>query len=63
MPEGGEAGPLEGASLGIKDLFCTEGVPSTAGSRILEGFTPPYESTVTANLWRDGGVYGHAQSR
>jgi aspartyl-tRNA(Asn)/glutamyl-tRNA(Gln) amidotransferase subunit A len=52
----GEARPLEGASLGIKDLFCTEGVQSTAGSRILEGFQPPYESTVTANLWRDGAV-------
>ena len=52
----GEAGPLEGASLGIKDLFCTEGVQSTAGSRILEGFKPTYESTVTANLWRDGAV-------
>ncbi len=52
----GEARPLEGASLGIKDLFCTEGVQSTAGSRILEGFKPPYESTVTANLWRDGAV-------
>src|ERR1700691_6591753 len=36
----GDAGPLEGASLGIKDLFCTEGVRSTAGSRILESFIP-----------------------
>ncbi len=52
----GEAGPLEGLPLGIKDLFCTEGVPTTAGSRILEGFSPAYESTVTANLWRDGAV-------
>jgi aspartyl-tRNA(Asn)/glutamyl-tRNA(Gln) amidotransferase subunit A len=52
----GEAGPLEGASLGIKDLFCTEGVRSTAGSKILGDFIPPYESTVTANLWRDGAV-------
>jgi aspartyl-tRNA(Asn)/glutamyl-tRNA(Gln) amidotransferase subunit A len=52
----GEGGPLEGASLGIKDLFCTEGVRSTAGSRILERFVPTYESTVTANLWRDGAV-------
>ena len=52
----GEAGPLEGASLGIKDLFCTDGVQSTAGSNILKGFKPPYESTVTANLWRDGAV-------
>ena len=52
----GEAGPLDGAPLGIKDLFCTEGVESTAGSMILRGFRPAYESTVTANLWRDGAV-------
>ena len=52
----GNAGPLEGAPLGIKDLFCTEGVVSTAGSRILGNFKPTYESTVTANLWRDGAV-------
>ncbi|HLZ83797.1 MAG TPA: Asp-tRNA(Asn)/Glu-tRNA(Gln) amidotransferase subunit GatA [Caulobacteraceae bacterium] len=52
----GEAGPLEGAPIGVKDLFCTKGVRSTAGSRILGEFVPPYESTVTANLWRDGAV-------
>ncbi len=52
----GEAGPLEGIPLGIKDLFCTAGVRTTAGSRILGEFTPPYESTVTAQLWRDGAV-------
>ncbi|HZZ88109.1 MAG TPA: Asp-tRNA(Asn)/Glu-tRNA(Gln) amidotransferase subunit GatA, partial [Caulobacteraceae bacterium] len=52
----GDAGRLEGAALGIKDLFCTEGVRSTAGSNILGDFKPPYESTVTANLWRDGAV-------
>ena len=52
----GEGGDIEGVPLGIKDLFCTEGVMTTAGSRILEGFTPRYESTVTANLWRDGAV-------
>ena len=52
----GEAGPLDGAPLGIKDLFCTEGVASTAASKILDGFKPTYESTVTANLWRDGAV-------
>jgi aspartyl-tRNA(Asn)/glutamyl-tRNA(Gln) amidotransferase subunit A len=52
----GEAGRLEGAPLGVKDLFCTKGVRSTAGSRILGNFTPTYESTVTANLWRDGAV-------
>src|ERR1700716_4235776 len=52
----GEAGLLDGVPLAIKDLFCTEGVQTTAGSHILEGFVPPYESTVTANLWRDGAV-------
>ncbi len=52
----GEGGDLEGVPLGIKDLFCTEGVQTTAGSHMLGGFAPRYESTVTANLWRDGAV-------
>ena len=52
----GEGGALEGIPLGIKDLFCTDGVRTTACSKILENFVPPYESTVTANLWRDGAV-------
>jgi len=52
----GEAGALEGIPLAIKDLFCTEGVLTTAASHILDGFTPPYESTVTANLWGQGAV-------
>jgi len=52
----GEGGTLEGVPLGIKDLFCTEGVLTTAGSHILDGFTPRYESTVTANLFGDGAV-------
>ena len=52
----GEGGPLEGVPLGIKDLFCTRGTRTTAASNILEGFVPPYESTVTANLARDGAV-------
>ncbi|HEX5264826.1 MAG TPA: Asp-tRNA(Asn)/Glu-tRNA(Gln) amidotransferase subunit GatA [Phenylobacterium sp.] len=52
----GTAGPLDGAPLGIKDLFCTKGVRSTAGSKIIGEFKPTYESTVTANLWRDGAV-------
>jgi aspartyl-tRNA(Asn)/glutamyl-tRNA(Gln) amidotransferase subunit A len=52
----GEGGPLEGLPLGIKDLFCTEGVRTTACSRILENFVPTYESTVTGQLWRDGAV-------
>ncbi|MFN5618917.1 MAG: Asp-tRNA(Asn)/Glu-tRNA(Gln) amidotransferase subunit GatA, partial [Brevundimonas sp.] len=51
-----QGGPLEGAPLGVKDLFCTEGVQTAAGSNMLRGFVPPYESTVTANLWRDGAV-------
>jgi aspartyl-tRNA(Asn)/glutamyl-tRNA(Gln) amidotransferase subunit A len=52
----GEARPLEGIPLAIKDLFCTAGIRTTAGSRILENFVPPYESTVSANLWRAGAV-------
>ncbi|MDR3515642.1 MAG: Asp-tRNA(Asn)/Glu-tRNA(Gln) amidotransferase subunit GatA [Azospirillaceae bacterium] len=52
----GTAGPLDGAPLAIKDLFCTEGVQTTAGSAILKGFVPTYESTVTARLFRDGAV-------
>ena len=47
---------LCGVPLGIKDLFCTRGVASQAGSRILEGFRPPYESTITARLRDDGAV-------
>src|SRR3954454_2389629 len=53
---GGEAGLLEGVPLAIKDLFCTEGIQTTAGSQVLEGFVPPYESTVTAKLWKAGAV-------
>jgi len=51
----GDAPDLCGIPLGIKDLFCTEGVASQAASRILEGFRPEYESTVTAQL-RDAGA-------
>jgi aspartyl-tRNA(Asn)/glutamyl-tRNA(Gln) amidotransferase subunit A len=52
----GEVRPLEGIPLAIKDMFCTAGVRSTACSHILDNFVPTYESTVTANLWRDGAV-------
>ena len=52
----GEARPLEGLPIGVKDLFCTKGVRTTACSNILGDFTPPYESTVTQNLWNDGAV-------
>ena len=52
----GESGALEGIPLGIKDLFCTRGVRTTACSHILGDFMPTYESTVTANLWAQGAV-------
>jgi aspartyl-tRNA(Asn)/glutamyl-tRNA(Gln) amidotransferase subunit A len=52
----GAALAMDGMPLAIKDLFCTEGVLTTAGSRILTGFKPPYESTVTAKLWQAGAV-------
>jgi aspartyl-tRNA(Asn)/glutamyl-tRNA(Gln) amidotransferase subunit A len=52
----GDAPDLCGIPLGIKDLFCVEDTPSQAGSKILEGFLPPYESTVTRRLWEAGAV-------
>ena len=57
VDKGERTGPLAGIPLGIKDLFATEGVQTTAGSKILEGFVPRYESGVTANLLRDGAVF------
>ena len=52
----GKAGPLEGIPLAVKDMFCTEGVRTTASSHMLDNFVPTYDSTVTAHLWRDGAV-------
>lgn len=52
----GQAGALEGLPLGIKDLFCTTGIKTTAASKMLENFVPPYESTVTKRLWDAGAV-------
>jgi aspartyl-tRNA(Asn)/glutamyl-tRNA(Gln) amidotransferase subunit A len=52
----GEGGAMEGLPIGMKDLFCTEGVPTTAASHILDGFRPPYESTVSARLKAAGAV-------
>ncbi len=52
----GEVGPLDGIPVAIKDLFCTEGIQTTAASHILEGFKPTYESSVTARLWDAGAV-------
>lgn len=57
VDEGTRSGPLAGIPLGIKDLFCTDGVQTTAGSKILAGFVPRYESRVSANLLRDGAVF------
>jgi len=55
----GDLKPLSGVPLGIKDLFCTKGVQTTAASRILEGFTPVYESTVSGKLFDAGaGMLG-----
>src|SRR6202162_3679557 len=52
----GNGGPLAGIPLGIKDLFATKDVRTTACSKILGNFVPPYESTITSQLWRDGAV-------
>ena len=53
---GESAGPMDGIPIAVKDLCCTEGVLTTAASHILDGFVPPYESTVTANLRSAGAV-------
>jgi aspartyl-tRNA(Asn)/glutamyl-tRNA(Gln) amidotransferase subunit A len=58
-PEAEPDSPLGGVPLAVKDLFCTEGVPSQAGSRILEGYRPPYTATVVSNVTRAGaGLLG-----
>ncbi len=49
-------GSLEGVPIGMKDLFCTNGIRTTAGSKILENFVPFYESTVSKNLWDSGAI-------
>lgn len=53
---GDAAGSMDGIPVAVKDLFCTEGVATTAGSHILDGFVPPYESTVSSNLRKAGTV-------
>jgi aspartyl-tRNA(Asn)/glutamyl-tRNA(Gln) amidotransferase subunit A len=52
----GKGHPLDGIPIGVKDLYCTKGVRTTACSHILNGFEPVYESTVTQNLWDAGAV-------
>ncbi|MFN7225622.1 MAG: amidase family protein, partial [Paracoccaceae bacterium] len=53
---GGDAPDLCGIPLGVKDLYAVKGVPTQAGSNILRGFKPEYESTVTSKLWEAGAV-------
>ncbi len=53
---GARLGPLDGVPLGLKDLFLTKGVPTTAGSRILEGFVPPVDGTAVACLRAAGAM-------
>ncbi len=50
----GEAGPLAGVPIAIKDMFCTKGMRTTAASKILENFVPPYNATVVERLLRAG---------
>ena len=52
----GEVGLLEGIPMAMKDLYCTDGVQTTAASKILEGFIPPYESTVSSQMLKNGMV-------
>ncbi len=47
---------LPGIPIAVKDLFCTDGIKTTAGSKILNNFIPTYESTVTQNIWDQGGI-------
>ena len=55
----GDLKAMSGVPIGMKDLFCTQGVPTTAASEILGGFVPPYESTVSAKLLEAGaGMLG-----
>ena len=59
----GAGGPLEGVPLGVKDMFATQDIRTTACSKILANFVPVYESTVTTQLWRDGAVMLGATAR
>jgi aspartyl-tRNA(Asn)/glutamyl-tRNA(Gln) amidotransferase subunit A len=55
-PEGDAPAPLAGVPVAVKDLFCTEGVPSQSGSRILEGYEPPYTATAVSRLTGSGAI-------
>src|SRR5580658_9460617 len=53
---GGDPGPLAGVPVALKDNLCTRGVPTTCGSKILEGWRPPYDATVTQRLKASGTI-------
>ena len=55
-PRADTSGPLHGVPMGVKDLFCTEGIPSQAGSRILEGYRPPYTATAVRRAQAAGAA-------
>src|SRR5271165_5987633 len=54
--EGDRSSPLAGVPIAVKDLFCTEGVPSQSGSKILEGYEPPYTATAVRRLFGAGAT-------
>jgi len=56
IAQGKAVGPLAGVSFGIKDMLCTQGIPSTAGSKMLQGFIPPYDATVVSRLKQAGAI-------
>ncbi|MEN0057774.1 MAG: amidase, partial [Bdellovibrio sp.] len=56
LAKGEDVGPLAGVPFGIKEMFCTQGLKTTAGSKILENFVPPYDATVVARLKKAGIV-------
>ena len=56
LARGEDLGPLAGVPFGIKDMFCTQGLPTTAGSKILQNFKPPYDATVVARLKKAGAL-------
>src|SRR5258706_4432965 len=53
---GAPRGPLDSVPIALKDVLCTRGVPTTCGSRILEGYVPPYDATAVARLLEAGAV-------
>src|SRR3982751_2644424 len=57
QPDDGGDGPLGGIPVAVKDIFCTQGIPTTAASRILEGYRPPYTATAVRKLREAGALF------